>query len=194
MHVDSTNTVTVAQPRISFWENWWNLILVIALIVALQSRVFWYLDFVHVLSSILWTGNDLFMGFILGPIMRRLDFPVRRAVIMRLMPRMLFYMPVVSTVSITSGYYLAKMLGLFGLPYPQMYWLIGALIVAGILILQGVGMLLPTNLLVFFEMRKPQPDPEKIKRLMGFYIKVVASQALMQIAIVIIMARFRSGP
>ncbi len=193
MHVDSTNTVTVAQPRISFWENWWNLILVIALIVALQSRVFWYLDFVQVFSSILWTGTDLFMGFILGPIMRRLDFPVRRAVIMRLMPRMLFYMPVVSTVSITSGYYLAKMLGLFGLPYPQMYWLIGALIVAGILILQGVGMLLPTNLMVFFEMRKPQPDPEKIKRLMGFYIKVVASQALMQIAIVIIMARFRSG-
>lgn len=194
MAANSTNSVTVAQPRISFRENWWNLILIIALIVALKSRVFWYLDFVHVFSSILWTGTDLFMGFILGPILRRLDFPVRRAVIMRLMPRMLFYMPIVATVSVTSGYYLAKGLGLFGLPYPQMYWPIAALIVAGILTLQGVGMLLPTNLRVFFEMRKPQPDSEKIQRLMRFYIKVVASQALMQIAIVIIMARLRSGP
>ena len=28
----------------------------------------WLRDFVHVLASLLWTGIDLFMGFVLGPI------------------------------------------------------------------------------------------------------------------------------
>ena len=181
------------MPRISFRDNWWNLILIAALIGALQSRIPWFLIFVHVFSSILWTGTDIFMGFVIGPVLRRVDFPSRRAVVTRLMPRMLFYMPTVATVSTTSGYYLAKWFGLFGHPYPQFYWVIGALIIVAILFIQGLGMLLPTNLKVFFEMRKNQPDGARIQRLMGFYIKVVASQAVMQIAIITVMTRFRVG-
>lgn len=180
-------------PRISVRENWWNLLLIAALLGALQSHTLWFLNFVHVFSSILWTGTDIFMGFVLGPVMRRVDFPVRRAIYMRLMPRMLFYMPTVATVSITSGYYLAKGFGLFSLPYPKLYWAIAALAVSAILTIQGLAMLLPTNLRVYFEMRKEGPDPAKIQRLMGFYIKVVASQGLMQLAIIIIMTRFRAG-
>jgi len=37
----------------------------------------WFLNFVHVLSSLLWTGVDLYMGFVLGPILRRLDLSRR---------------------------------------------------------------------------------------------------------------------
>ena len=180
-------------PSISFRDNWWNLLLVAALLGALLSTLFWFLNFVHLFSSILWTGTDIFMGFVLGPVMRRVDFAARRAVLMRLMPRMLFYMPTVATVSITSGYYLAKGLGLFGLSFPALYWVIAALVVSAILTVQGLAMLLPTNLRVYFEMRKEEPDPKKIQRLMGFYIKVVASQGLMQLAVVIIMTRFRAG-
>ena len=180
-------------PSISFRDNWWNLLLVAALLGALLSTLFWFLNFVHLFSSILWTGTDIFMGFVLGPVMRRVDFAARRAVLMRLMPRMLFYMPTVATVSITSGYYLAKGLGLFGLSFPALYWVIAALVVSAILTVQGLAMLLPTNLRVYFEMRKEEPDPKKIQRLMGFYIKVVASQGLMQLAIIIIMTRFRAG-
>lgn len=180
-------------PSISFRDNWWNLLLIAALLGALLSKPFWFLNFVHLFSSILWTGTDIFMGFVLGPVMRRVDFAARRAVLMRLMPRMLFYMPTVATVSITSGYYLAKGLGLFGLSFPALYWVIAALVVSAILTVQGLAMLLPTNLRVYFEMRKEEPDPKKIQRLMGFYIKVVASQGLMQLAIVIIMTRFRAG-
>src|SRR3989304_8034070 len=120
-------------PSISFRDNWWNLLLIAALLGALLSTLFWFLNFVHLFSSILWTGTDIFMGFVLGPVMRRVDFAARRAVLMRLMPRMLFYMPTVATVSITSGYYLAKGLGLFGLSFPALYWVIAALVVSAIL-------------------------------------------------------------
>lgn len=190
---NAQTTVAVAAPRISFWGNWWIIIVIAALIASIRIPVNWYLNFIHIFSSLMWTGTDLFMGFIMGPILRNIDFPARRAVYQRLIPRMLFFMPTLAATSITSGYYLAKRFGLFDLPYPQFYWVLAALIVSGVLTLQGMGLLLPTNLRVFFEMRKEQPDGEKIQRLMRFYIKVVASQAIMQIAIVTVMTRFRTG-
>ena len=45
-----------------------------------RCRHLWLLDFVHVFSSLLWTGIDLFMGFVLGPILRRVGLPVRREI------------------------------------------------------------------------------------------------------------------
>jgi len=38
---------------------------------AIASDVPWALNFIHVMAGILWTGIDLFMGFVIGPIMRR---------------------------------------------------------------------------------------------------------------------------
>ncbi len=49
----------------------WSLFAVAAMIAAIVAGNLWLLDFVHVLSSLLWTGIDLFMGFVLGPILRR---------------------------------------------------------------------------------------------------------------------------
>ena len=65
----------------------------VVMVVAIQSHDLWFLNFVHVLTGLMWTGIDLFMGFVIGPILRRLDLTVRRAFITRLMPRMLFIMP-----------------------------------------------------------------------------------------------------
>ena len=45
------------------------------------------MNFVHVLAGVLWNGIDLFMGFVMGPIIRRIDLDARRAVITRLIPR-----------------------------------------------------------------------------------------------------------
>ena len=153
----------------------------------------WFLVYVHVFTAILWTGTDIFMGFILGPIMRRVDFPVRRAIIVRLMPRMLFYMPTVAGVTTTAGFYMALSLGLFQLPAPQIYWLVAALSITGLMTIQGMGILLPINLKVYFEIRKEHPDAARIQRLMGIYIRVVASQAVMQFLIIFIMVRFSTG-
>jgi uncharacterized membrane protein len=191
--VDKTLVAPPVQARISLRDNWWILIPILALIAAVQSNLFLFLNYVHVFTGVLWTGTDIFMGFILGPILRRVDFPVRRAIISQLMPRMLFYMPTMAAVTTTAGYYLAQRMGFFQLPYPAAYWVAAAWVIVGILTVQGMGVLLPINLRVFFELRKERPDAKLIQRLMGIYIKVVASQALMQLAIIFVMAKFRTG-
>lgn len=190
---DKTIAVPSERARISVKDNWWIIFPIGALIAALQINSLWFLHYVHVFTAILWTGTDIFMGLILGPILRKVEFPVRRAIISRLMPRMLFYMPTMSAVTITAGYYLALRMGFFHLPPPQIYWVWASLIVVAILTIQGMGILLPINLRVFFEIRKEHPNVALIQRLMGIYVKVVASQALLQLGIIFIMTKFSTG-
>lgn len=185
--------VSVELPRIALRENWWVIIPIAALAVALETHTVWLLNYVHVFGAILWTGTDMFMGFILGPILRRVDFPTRRAIIVRLMPRMLFFMTTVTAVTTTAGWYLAIWLGFFQLPRPQIWWLYAALAIVAVMTVQGLGILLPTNLRVYVEMRRAEPDGEKICRMMRRYIKVVAMQAVLQFMIIFIMGRFATG-
>ncbi len=180
-------------PRISVRDNWWIVVPIGCLVAAIQGRSFWFLNYVHVFTAILWTGTDIFMGFILGPILRRASLPARREIIVRLMPRMVFYMPTVSIVTTTAGFFLALWMNLFKLPVPQIYWLWATLTIVTVMTVQGLGFLLPTNLRVFFEMRRPEPDMEKVRRLMHFYVRVVASQAVLQFTIIFIMAKFATG-
>ena len=56
----------------------------------------WALNFVHVIAGVMWTGIDLFMGFVIGPILRAAPFEARRAIITRLTPKTLFLMPALS--------------------------------------------------------------------------------------------------
>ena len=90
----------------------WALAALAAMIAVIVAGNIWLLDFVHVFSSLLWTGVDLFMGFVLGPILRRVDLSVRREIVRRLTPRTLFLMPTVSIISGTTGWFLAVALGL----------------------------------------------------------------------------------
>lgn len=163
------------------------------MIYAINSDSDWLLNWVHVMAGVLWTGIDLFLGFVVGPIMRRLPFEARRAVISQLTPRTLILMPTLSIVTGTAGWFLAKRMGYLDLGYPEFYWVAAALAILAILTVQGLGFLLPTNLKVYFEVRKPNPDPEKIGRLMKWYIYVVAMQGAMQVAIIVVMARFATG-
>ena len=183
----------INAPKISIAKQWWVLIALGIMISAIISHVLWYINFVHVFSGILWTGTDLFMGFMIGPIMRKLDIKARRAFILRLMPKMLFFMPLLAFVTVTAGWYMAEWLGFFAMPYPYEWWLVAAIAIVVVLTVQGLGILLPTNLKVYFEMRKEKPDGEKIQRLMKRYVRVVAIQGLMQVAIIVIMSRFATG-
>jgi hypothetical protein len=70
---------------------------------------------------------------------------------------------------------------------------LSALAITAVLTVQGLAALLPTNLLVYFEMRKPTPDGVRIGRLMRRYVYAVASQGVMQVGIIIVMARFVTG-
>src|SRR5580700_8714400 len=76
--------------------------------VAIASHDHWFLNFVHVICGVLWTGIDLFMGFVIGPILRKVGLSVRREIIVRLVPRTLFLMPALSIITGTTGWFLAQ--------------------------------------------------------------------------------------
>ncbi len=183
----------INASKIQVTKQWWVLIVLVIMVASILSHVLWFINFVHVFSGILWTGTDLFMGFMIGPIMRRITIQSRKEMILRLMPRMLFYMPLLAIVTTTTGWYMAEWLGFFSMPFPYIWWLIAALSIVTILAIQGLGILLPTNLKVYFEMLKETPNGQKIQKLMKRYVKVVAIQGLLQIAIIVIMSRFATG-
>ena len=160
---------------------------------AILSPSLWFLDFVHVMTGALWTGIDLFMGFVIGPVLRRVSLDTRRAMIAGIIPRTLILMPSLSTITSTAGWFLAARLGFLDLGYPQFWWVIAALAIVTVLTVQGLGYLLPMNLRLYFETLKDKPDPDKLKRWMRTYVRVVAVQGTMQIAIIVVMARFATG-
>jgi hypothetical protein len=180
-------------PTISIRANIWITIPIVALIAAVLTTNFLLLNYVHVFTSMLWTGTDIFMAFLLGPVLRNVSLSTRKEVIFWLMPKMIFYMPTVSAVTTTAGYFLALRLGLISLHPPVVYWMFAVLVIVAAMFIQGLGILLPTNLRVYFELRKTEPDMLKIQKLMRRYVKVVAMQALSQFIIIFIMAEFATG-
>jgi len=183
-----------SAPRLIRLEYLWYVAAAwLVAIAAIGSRDIWFLNWVHVMTGVLWTGIDLFMGFIVGPILKSLDVSVRKAVLLRLTPRTLFLMPTLSTITGTVGWFLAADLGFTALPWPQIAWVYGALALNTVMGIQGLGYLLPTNLRVCLELQKPNPDGAKIGRLMSRYFIFVAMQGVMQVAILVIMARFVAG-
>jgi hypothetical protein len=173
--------------------NVWIIIPIGALIVAILTANFLFLNYVHVFSSILWTGTDIFMAFLLGPVLRNVSLSTRKEIITWLMPKMVFFMPTVSAITTTAGYFLASKMGLITLQPPTSYWIFAVLAIVTVMMVQGLGILLPTNLRVYFEIRKDKPDMSKIQRLMKKYVKVVAIQSVLQFTIIFIMAEFATG-
>jgi hypothetical protein len=163
------------------------------MIAAIQIGSFWFLNFVHVFSSLLWTGIDLFMGFVLGPILRRADLAVRRDVVRQLTPRTLFLMPTISIIAGTTGWFLAVRLGYTALAWPQFGWVAAALALVTLMTIQGLGFLTPVNVFVCLELQRDKPDLAKISRWMSRYFYAVALQGAMQVAIIVVMTRFRAG-
>ena len=176
------------------WRNlaWVGLaVLVMVGIVRLDQH--WPLNFLHVISGVLWTGIDLFLGFVVGPIIRSMPFPARRALIGRLVPRVLFIMPTLSITTGTTGWFLARQGGYLNMTWPAFGWVAAALAIIAVLTIEGLAILLPTNLLVYLELRKPRPDGDRIGRLMRRYIFFTSTQGVLQVAIILVMARFVTG-
>ena len=182
------------QPSLIRLHYLWYVAAAFAVMIsAIVSRNLWFLNWVHVFTGLMWTGIDLFMGFILGPILRQVDLPVRREITLRLVPRTLFLMPTLAIITGTTGWYLAQARGFTELPWPQYGWVVAALALVVAMTVQGMGYLLPTNLRVCFELQKPAPDFAKISRLMRSFFLAVAAQGVMQMTIVVIMAKFATG-
>jgi hypothetical protein len=175
-------------PSISIRSNIWVAIPISAVIIAILSANLLLLNYVHVFTAVLWTGTDIFMALLLGPVLRNVSLSTRKEVISWLMPKMVFYMPTVAAVTTTAGYFLASEMGLITLNPPVVYWISIVLVIVSVMFIQGLGILLPTNLRIYFELRKNQPDMSRIQKLMKMYVKVVAIQAAMQFVIIFIMA------
>ncbi|WP_044950975.1 hypothetical protein [Halorhabdus tiamatea] len=67
--------------------------------------------YVHVMAGVLWTGIDVFIGAVLGPVIGGLDEEESAAVFQRLTPKTAFLLPSLATVTIASGIALALELG-----------------------------------------------------------------------------------
>ena len=163
------------------------------MIAAIVLDNFWLLNFIHVSTSLLWTGVDLYMGFVLGPILRRLDLSARREIVRQLTPKTLFLMPTISIISGTTGWFLAVQLGYTALDWPAYSWVAAALALVTLMTILGLGFLTPVNVAVCLELQKPAPDLKRISTWMQGYFYAVAAQGLMQIAIIVVMTRFRAG-
>jgi len=70
------------------------------------------LTYVHVMAGVLWTGIDLFMAMVLGPVLGGLDVEKRAAVFQRFTPKMAFLMPTLAFTTIFGGMVLAAQMGL----------------------------------------------------------------------------------
>jgi hypothetical protein len=131
----SDQVVGVAPRTASPVRPWYVVAAVLALVMmvlAIQYGSDWLLNFLHVMTGALWTGIDLFMGFVVEPVLKRLPLDARRAVISGLVPRTLFLMPTVSIITSTTGWFLAKRMGFLDVGYPEFHWVIAALVIVTI--------------------------------------------------------------
>src|ERR1044071_4529663 len=147
-----TATDSASSESIVIWRYVCYALSALAVMVgAITAGNLWFLNFIHVSVSLLWTGIDLFMGFLLGPILRRVDIPVRREIVRRLTPKTLFLMPTISIIGGTTGWFLAVQLGYTTLPWPAYGWVTAALVLVTLITILGTGFLTPVKLRVRLE-------------------------------------------
>ena len=164
-------------------------VIITAEIVAIAGNWLWGLNFFHVVGGGLWTAIDLFVGLIVGPIIGRLSVQARIEFTARFMPKMMLIMPTLVTMTLASGWQLARHLDYLDTSYPHHAWLVASFIVVGIMTVIALGFLEPANLAVLFELRKPKPDGALIGKLMRRFTYTAGITGLLQVAILVIMTR-----
>lgn len=158
----------------------------ILLAIILELHNFYFLEYFHVVAGSMWTGMDLVMGLFFSYVMKGLNNAEKTNISMRLTPIMLFFMPAISSVTITAGIYLAMSMHIpFSSPY-----IVAALVIAFALLIQGIGIFLPNELRVYNEILHGAKNKDKIIRLTMLNLKLSLSQVFMQIAIIALMAYF----
>jgi hypothetical protein len=163
------------------------------LVVAIAVNELWPLQFFHVAFGAAWTIIDLFLGFVLGPILGRLSVPARIEMTTRLMPKMVLIMPTVVTATLAGGWQLGHLLGTVDSSYYHHGWIVASYIVVGCMAVIALGLLEPANIAVLFELKKKQPNPAIIERLMKRFIYTAGILGALQIATLVIMTKIASG-
>ncbi len=87
----------------------------LALIYASHSdTALQHVVYIHVMAGLIWTGFDLSMGLVIGPVIGGLSDKEKANVFELLTPKASFLIPTMATVSITTGIFLVQRIGLVG--------------------------------------------------------------------------------
>jgi hypothetical protein len=164
-------------------------VVIAALVVSVATNRLWALDFFHVVGGGLWTGVDLFVGLVIGPILGRLSVPARIEFSTRFMPKMLLLMPTLVAVTLAAGWQLARRLGNLSAHYPHHGWLVASYVVVALMAVIALGLLEPANVAVLFELKKPRPNGELVGKLMKRFAYTAGATGLLQVATLVIMTR-----
>jgi hypothetical protein len=162
---------------------------IVGLIVAIAGNWLWAIEFFHVVGGGAWTTLDLFLGFVLGPIIARMSIPARVELSARLMPILVLLIPTLVTMTLGSGFQLAHNLGYLDSSYPRHGWVVASFVVVGVMAVVAIGYLEPANIAVLWELKKPEPDGELIQMLMRRFLYTAAITGTMQVATLVIMTR-----
>ncbi len=164
-------------------------VVLVALVAAIASNKLWAIDFFHVVGGGLWTAVDLFVGFVVGPILGRLSIPARMEFSMKFMPKMLVLMPTLVIMTLAAGWQLARHQKFILSSDEHHGWVVASMIVVGVMAVIALGILEPANIAVLFELKKPQPNGELIGKLMKRFLYTAGITGAMQVATLIIMTR-----
>ena len=113
----------------------------LGLVVSIATDRLWALDFFHVVGGGLWTAIDLFVGFIVGPILGTLSIPARMEFSKRFMPKMLILMPTLVVMTLAAGFQLAKHQGFILSSDKHHGWVVASMIVVGAMAVIALGIL-----------------------------------------------------
>src|SRR6185503_17193844 len=108
-------------------------------------------------------------------------------------PKMVLIMPTVVTITLAPGWQLGHLLGTGDASYVNHDWIVASYIVVGCMAVIALGLLEPANIAVLFELKKPQPNPVVIERLMKRFLYTAGILGILQIATLVIMTKIASG-
>lgn len=165
------------------------MIVLIGLIVAVATNRLWALDFFHVVGGALWTAIDLFLGFVIGPIISNMSIPARIEFSKKFMPKMLLLMPTLVTMTLAGGWQLARHEGFILSSDKHHGWVVASIIVVGAMQVIALGFLVPANIGVLFELKKEHPNGEVMGHLMKRFLYTSGLTGAMQVTTLIIMTR-----
>ena len=165
-------------------------LVLVGLVVVISTNTLWGIDFYHVVSGGMWTTLDLFLGFILGPmILAKMSIPARMELTRRLMPKLVVTMPTLVVCTLAAGWQLARHLGYLDSAYSHHGWVVASFVVVAVMAVVALGLLEPANIAVLVELRKSNPNPEVIASLMKRFIYTAGITGAMQVLTLVIMTR-----
>jgi hypothetical protein len=165
----------------------------VVLIAAIASNEFWALEFLHVGAGASWMVIDLFLGFVLGPIMGRMSVGARVEFSTRLMPKMVLIMPTVVTITLAAGWQLGTLMGTVNSSYMHHDWIVASYVIVGCMSVVALGLLEPANIAVLVELKKRRPNPQVIERLMKRFMFTAGILGALQLATLVIMTKIATS-